>query len=121
MSSCCHHEGGHGEPAAGEAPLKDPVCGMTVTTESPHHLVHEGTDYFFCNPRCREKFAADPERYLSDAPVEEPAAPPGTVPTVPVRSLPIALSSVSPIIPSARTNLSKAPESRDAWIIPLPP
>ncbi|MAQ13679.1 MAG: copper-translocating P-type ATPase [Sandaracinus sp.] len=84
MSSCCHHEGGHGEPAAGEAPLKDPVCGMTVTTESPHHLVHEGTDYFFCNPRCREKFAADPERYLSDAPVEEPAAPPGTVYTCPM-------------------------------------
>jgi hypothetical protein len=22
------------------------------------------TTYFFCNPRCREKFAADPERYL---------------------------------------------------------
>ena len=29
---------------------------------------HEGMTYGFCNPRCREKFAADPARYLNPAP-----------------------------------------------------
>jgi Cu+-exporting ATPase len=29
--------------------------------------VHKGNSYFFCNPRCRERFAADPEQYLDPA------------------------------------------------------
>jgi Cu+-exporting ATPase len=29
--------------------------------------VHEGATYFFCNPGCRERFAADPARYLERA------------------------------------------------------
>jgi Cu+-exporting ATPase len=28
---------------------------------------HKGNTYFFCNPRCRERFAADPEQYLDPA------------------------------------------------------
>ncbi|HXH82582.1 MAG TPA: YHS domain-containing protein, partial [Candidatus Tectomicrobia bacterium] len=40
----------------------DPVCGMTVT---PHqaaggHAEHAGRTFWFCSPRCRERFAADP-------------------------------------------------------------
>ena len=44
----------------------DPVCHMTVPLRSPKGGSHEflGTVYVFCNPRCRDKFAADPERYL---------------------------------------------------------
>jgi len=44
--------------------LHDPVCGMTVTPQSEHHHNHQGTEYYFCCNGCREKFAADPERYL---------------------------------------------------------
>jgi Cu+-exporting ATPase len=40
-------------------------------------LEHGGTTYYFCNPRCLEKFRADPGRYL--APREAPAAPPPPV------------------------------------------
>jgi Cu+-exporting ATPase len=50
------------EQPAGE--LHDPVCGMTVTPQSEHHHTYQGTDYYFCCNGCREKFAADPERYL---------------------------------------------------------
>ncbi|MGD8897697.1 MAG: heavy metal translocating P-type ATPase [Acidobacteriota bacterium] len=47
----------------------DPVCGMTVNTATAAGMhEHRGTTYYFCNPRCREKFAADPERYLSAGP-----------------------------------------------------
>ncbi len=53
-------------PAPADAPVTttDPVCGMTVTAPYKHHLVHEGTEYGFCNPRCKEKFEADPPAYL---------------------------------------------------------
>ena len=40
--------------------LKDPVCGMTVTAESPHILEHEGRPVYFCSAGCKTKFAADP-------------------------------------------------------------
>ena len=45
---------------------RDPVCGMTVDAANPKGgtFAHHGVTYGFCNPRCREKFAADPERYL---------------------------------------------------------
>ena len=44
----------------------DPVCGMTVEIQSARHrATHQGQEYFFCNPRCREKFLADPVRFLA--------------------------------------------------------
>jgi len=38
----------------------DPVCGMTVTVaaDTPH-LNIDGTDYWFCNPGCRDTFAKE--------------------------------------------------------------
>jgi len=51
-------------PAQAEA--TDPVCGMTVVIATARHRTeHEGRAYFFCNPRCREKFLAAPDRYLA--------------------------------------------------------
>ena len=48
-----------------EAPTGiDPVCGMSVPLDSPLHHEHAGTTYVFCNPRCRERFVAEPERFL---------------------------------------------------------
>jgi xanthine dehydrogenase accessory factor len=57
-------------PAAPEPPLEleelDPVCGMTVVVSGARHVgEHEGRTYYFCNARCREKFLATPERYLT--------------------------------------------------------
>ena len=43
----------------------DPVCGMSVDTRAGKpSFAYDGTTYHFCNPRCREKFAADPEHYI---------------------------------------------------------
>ena len=49
------------------AKVKDPVCGMMVTPGAAKGGQHEhaGTTYWFCNPRCRERFAADPDKYLA--------------------------------------------------------
>jgi Cu+-exporting ATPase len=51
-----------------QAPRKDPVCGMTPKPTTPHRLVHESVEYLFCNPRCLEKFRADPQKYLAPQP-----------------------------------------------------
>ena len=46
----------------------DPVCGMTVAVATARHRAeHGGRSFYFCNPRCREKFIADPQRYLAPA------------------------------------------------------
>src|SRR5437899_4263343 len=44
----------------------DPVCGMSVepTTARGGSATHGGKTYYFCAPSCREKFQADPQRYL---------------------------------------------------------
>lgn len=44
----------------------DPVCGMTVHPETCKggHSVFQGQDFYFCNPKCKVKFDADPVKYL---------------------------------------------------------
>jgi xanthine dehydrogenase accessory factor len=55
-----------------EAEAVDPVCHMTVVVATARHVAeHGGQSYYFCNPRCREKFLAQPARYLMT--VAEPA------------------------------------------------
>jgi uncharacterized protein len=41
----------------------DPVCGMSVDRQKAVRLEHDGRSYAFCSEHCRERFAADPERY----------------------------------------------------------
>ena len=44
----------------------DPVCGMTVNTESPADTAeHEGTPYYFCSKHCSAKFRAAPQQFLN--------------------------------------------------------
>ncbi|GIX21309.1 MAG: copper-translocating P-type ATPase [Gammaproteobacteria bacterium] len=43
---------------------RDPVCGMAVAPGGPHRFDHAGRRYWFCSARCRERFAAEPTRYL---------------------------------------------------------
>ena len=46
----------------------DPVCGMSVDPATARHRAgHAGDSYFFCSAECRERFVADPARYLSEA------------------------------------------------------
>jgi Cu+-exporting ATPase len=47
----------------------DPVCGMSVDPASaPFRLDHGGKTYYFCAASCRDKFRADPRKYItSDA------------------------------------------------------
>ena len=64
----------------------DPVCGMSVDMDAgkPCHD-HGGETYYFCSQRCCDRFAEDPEHYLSGAHLEAAAnAPAGTMFTCPM-------------------------------------
>ena len=63
--------------AVSDRPGRDPVCGMFVDSAHPPGGSFEraGETWFFCNPTCREKFIANPERFLDASPVPEPAPP----------------------------------------------
>jgi len=54
-------------------PLKDPVCGMTVSDTSVHQSVYQDKKFYFCSPKCLDKFRLEPAKYLNDAPVAEVA------------------------------------------------
>ncbi|WP_255636694.1 heavy metal translocating P-type ATPase [Hyalangium versicolor] len=70
-------------PASGEDDGRpvDPVCGMKVNPQAPKGgtFEYEGRTYYFCNPKCREKFRAEPQKYLTPKEEEPPAGPPGTM------------------------------------------
>jgi len=74
--ACCHaSHGATATPAQDSAIAIDPVCGMKVKIEGAKNTtVHEGQTYYFCNPKCLQKFTADPVRYLKPEEAA-PAAP----------------------------------------------
>ena len=44
----------------------DPVCGMTIEeADAVGTFDHEGVRYYFCAPQCLERFAEDPDAFLS--------------------------------------------------------
>jgi Cu+-exporting ATPase len=80
-----HGECTHTAPA--DTRVKDPVCGMTVDPETAkHRTTHAGQDYFFCSAGCRQKFEADPAKYLHPVTqaAKQPPAPAGTIYTCPM-------------------------------------
>jgi Cu+-exporting ATPase len=68
-TGCCgggHDHSGHDHHTAGEASVRDPVCGMTADpATSKHRFDYRGEAYHFCSAGCRTKFVADPEQYLN--------------------------------------------------------
>ncbi|AYH43363.1 copper-translocating P-type ATPase [Azoarcus sp. DN11] len=84
-----HHAPAASAAAPDSAALTDPVCGMSVKPDSPHHASFEGRDYRFCSAKCLDKFRADPVRYVQPPQPSQPAttgdeAAPGTEYTCPM-------------------------------------
>jgi Cu+-exporting ATPase len=78
-----HQNCGHMHEPAGTGTVHDPVCGMVVDPgTTAHHADHAGRQFHFCSAGCREKFVADPQRYL--APQAPVSAPPGAIWTCPM-------------------------------------
>ncbi len=110
----------------------DPVCGMSVAPDAPHHAMHEGHDYRFCSAGCRSKFVADPVRYLRPKVDARSVAPiSGAQYTCPMHpeivrdapgSCPICGMALEPMMPSLDD--AENPELTDFrrrfwWTLPL--
>ena len=124
----------HAAPAEAAQGLTDPVCGMVVTRESPHHVEHAGHPYWFCSARCLGKFNADPSAYVhqqvSPAAPAVPAAAPGTIYTCPMHpeirqdhpgSCPICGMALEPLMPTLEEDDSELRDFRRRfwWTLPL--
>ena len=89
-ADCCSTKAVPPGQSDSPATLKDPVCGMTVTAQSPHRLEHEGKPVYFCSAGCKAKFVADPARYTSPttagatAPATEELVVAGSIYTCPM-------------------------------------
>ena len=107
------------EPTETEERVVDPVCGMKVRPGLAKGGSHEhgGTTYWFCNPRCRERFAGDPEKYLqiaaeraaqAAAGQETAAKAPAASPEKPGAAEPKAEAYVCPMCPEVRSPVPAA-------------
>lgn len=89
MTKCCEHQTSEKADAATEPQpeslARDPVCGMSIDRRTASHR-HEVADttYYFCSDRCREKFAAEPDRYLNST-ASSAASREATAPSTDVR------------------------------------
>jgi P-type Cu+ transporter len=111
--------------------ITDPVCGMKVAADSPHHHVHDGVTYRFCSARCLARFTEEPARYLTGKPTTPaPSAQPGSAPrryTCPMHpeivrdapgSCPICGMALEPMTPGAddEENVELRDMQRRFWI-----
>ncbi|MGV3742791.1 MAG: heavy metal translocating P-type ATPase [Burkholderiaceae bacterium] len=122
------HGGAHGNQA-GE-PFADPVCGMKVAADPEKKAEYAGRVHYFCSERCRDKFQADPDRYLRQKqPAQEAAA--GMIYTCPMHpeirqakpgNCPICGMALEPLMPELEEK--ENPELVDFrrrfwWTLPL--
>lgn len=132
-----HHEHGHDhshhEHSSDENSLKDPVCGMTVTSQSKYSYSLKNIAYYFCSNGCKEKFIGAPSKYLDGGlkDSESPASVAGTIYTCPMHpqirqnqpgNCPICGMSLEPLLPELEEE--ENPELVDFqrrfwWTLPL--
>ena len=63
------------KPASSATLERDPVCGMMVEpARAAGKAEYNGTTYYFCNPRCEQRFRAEPEKFLAPKPAAAPAS-----------------------------------------------
>jgi Cu+-exporting ATPase len=121
-----HHR--HRDGLAQTATVTDPVCRMSVDPHTARHTaMHAGRPYYFCSARCRERFIADPEKYLAPEEARAEPVPEGTVYTCPMHpeirqvgpgSCPICGMALEPALVTADTgpNPELVDMTRRFWI-----
>ena len=124
-----HDHAGAAALQAGSAHLaKDPVCGMDVDPHTAKHRAdHSGRTYYFCSARCRERFVADPAKFLAPEATTPETVPEGTIYTCPMHpeirqvgpgSCPICGMALEPVTVTAETgpNPELVDMTRRFWI-----
>ncbi len=98
----------------------DPVCGMQVDIPKAAAMsVHKGQFIYFCNPACKEKFDADPEKYLSSetgGTEEEPSAADLLMKTLKKVEFPVGGMSCASCVSKVEKGLGKMPGVQEARV-----
>lgn len=119
--------------ADSDSQLTDPVCGMQVKKDSPHHIEHAGKSFYFCSEKCLGTFKREPGKFTAQQDKEETAfehAAPGTIYTCPMHpeirqdhpgSCPKCGMALEPLMPSLEDD---NPELKDFtrrfwWTLPF--
>jgi len=122
------HGADHSHKAEAAHLATDPVCGMKVDPHTAkHRATYDGRPYYFCSARCREKFEADPARYLEKDKAAAAPVPAGTIYTCPMHpeirqegpgSCPICGMALEPALVSADSgpNPELVDMTRRFWI-----
>jgi YHS domain-containing protein/uncharacterized membrane protein YraQ (UPF0718 family) len=103
----------------------DPVCGMQVrTADAPASAMHAGATIYFCSDRCKERFSANPQRFVGEGATPEGMEPSGPVsvgigrkPTGPAATVvdPICGMTVDPATAAAHRRI----DGQDYWFCGL--
>ncbi len=109
------------------ASVVDPVCGMVIDPlTAAGKFDHAGVTYYFCNPRCEERFRGDPDGYLSGKykqSMEEIPATSGTTYVCPM--CPEVESDVPAACPSCGMALEASgltgPATKTDYVCPMHP
>ncbi|HTW53475.1 MAG TPA: heavy metal translocating P-type ATPase [Stellaceae bacterium] len=125
MSAAVEHHAHHRHHEA-DGSKKDPVCGMTVDPAvAQHRAEHRGRPYLFCGARCKERFVAEPAKFLAPKPAAEtPGGGPWTCPMHPEivqpgpGSCPLCGMALEPVLPEATDSAEPALTSmtRRLWL-----
>jgi Cu+-exporting ATPase len=98
----------------------DPVCGMQIDiADAAAMSIHKGRFIYFCNNACKEKFDADPEKYLKpktdDAEVKPPA-PNRAVENLKTVEFPVSGMSCASCVARIEKGLSKMSGIQEAKV-----
>src|SRR5262249_5368791 len=97
------HMAGTTEPTANT--VLDPVCEMFVDPQKARGSAeHRGKTYYFCSPRCVERFQAEPEKFLNKSPL------------VQVGGMPTHASQIS-----QPAQVPSGASSATTWVCPMDP
>ncbi len=114
-------------PSSAQPSVTDPVCGMRVDPATAKYQAdHAGKTWYFCGARCRDKFIAEPARYLEKQPAAEVVAPAGAIYTCPMHpeiqqvgpgNCPICGMALEPMLPTSDVDDSELRAVRRKFFI----
>ena len=98
----------------------DPVCGMLIDiADAAAMSIHKGRFIYFCNSACKEKFDADPEKYLkskTDDAEMKPPAPNRTAKNLKTVEFPVSGMSCASCVARIEKGLAKMSGIQEAKV-----
>jgi Cu+-exporting ATPase len=101
---------------------RDPVCGMYVDpAKARGSAEYKGKTFYFCSPRCLERFQAEPEKYLAPKPQAPLVQLGGLAPAKPAAPPPQAQVPQQVQVPQAQAPPRQTGKGAVTYVCPMDP